>query len=348
MSTSGSSDWTATRDDIIQQILENCKVISVGDTPPAAKVTDAGKVLNRIVKRLQTEGIRLWTLDWTTKSFLASSEVTGSDSNIYTCRKTQLPAYENKPISGAKHTDNWIQSGVIGGTWAASINKPLDAAAVSDGGDGTVDITITGHGFTTDNRVRFEGTVNYDGEYDIPASDDANTISITAPYVAETFTTAMTAKTIYTSIGDFLPPKDTIGIDTAFIRRNGTDHPVKVVGYNEYLKTSRKETEGLTSCLWFNEREQRVYLSDHPSETDDVLHYLRVEALEDFDAGTDSPDFPVRWIDLLVAEGTSALSSKYDLPLQERSWFRARAAELKGENKADDQEKTEDNFVKPI
>ena len=65
MSTSGNSDWTATRDDIIQQILENCKVISVGDTPPTAKVTDAGKVLNRIVKRFQAEGIRLWTLDWT-------------------------------------------------------------------------------------------------------------------------------------------------------------------------------------------------------------------------------------------------------------------------------------------
>lgn len=274
MGTSGSTDWTATRDDIIQQILENCKVISVGATPPTAKVTDAGKVLNRIVKRFQSEGIRLWTLDWTTKTFSASSEVTGTDGLIYTCIRSHTSSSTNKPVTGANHTTYWTQSGSTGGVWA-----------------------------------------------------DA---------------------TDYTSIGDFTVASDTLGIDTAFIRRNGTDHPVKVVGYSEYLGISRKETKGLTSCLWFNEKEQRVYLSDHPSETTDVLHYVRVEALEDFDAGADEPDFPVRWIDLLVAEGTYVLSSKYDLPLQERSWFRVRAAELKRENKADDQEKTEDNFIKPI
>lgn len=274
MSTSGSTDWTATRDDIIQQILENCKIISVGVTPQTANVTDAGKVLNRIVKRLQSEGIRLWTLDWTTKTFSASSEVTGTDGLIYTCIRSHTSSSANKPITGANHTTYWIQSGSTGGVWA-------DATG-------------------------------------------------------------------YTSIGDFTVASDTLGIDTAFIRRNGTDHPVDVVGYSKYLGISRKETEGLTNCLWFSEKERRVYLSNHPSETTDVLHYLRVEALEDFDDGTDDPDFPVRWIDLLVAEGTYVLSSKYDLPLQERSWFRARAGELKRDNKADDQEKTENNFVDPI
>lgn len=348
MATSSSTNWIATRDDIIQQILENCKVVKIGSTPSATLVTDTAKVLNRIVKRLQTEGIKLWTLDWTTQSFLASSEVTGSDSLIYTCRKTQIPNYENKPITGSKYTDNWKQTGSTGGTWAVSISNVLDAAAASDGGDGTVDITITGHGLTTSDRIRIEGTVNYDGEHAIAAVDDVNTISITVPFVAETFTTAMTAKTVYTSIGDILPPKDTIAIDTAFIRRNDTDHPVRIVGYDEYLSISRKEIEGLTTVLWYNEREKRIYLANHPSESTDILHYLRVVLLEDFDSASDDPDFPVRWIDLLVAEGTLAVASKYDLPLEERNWFRIVADSLKRDTNRDDQEKTESKFVEPI
>jgi hypothetical protein len=274
MATSGSTDWTATRDDIIQQILENCKVVDIGASPAAVNVTDTGKVLNRIVKRLQTDGIRLWALNWTTKTFSASSEVT-NNSTVYTCIRSLTSSSTSEPGVGADSSTYWVEGGTEG------------AAAYADA-------------------------------------------------------------TSYSSIGDFVAASDTIGIDTAFIRRNGTDHLVKIVGYNEYFRESRKETTGLTSMLWFSEEERRVYLSDQPSDVNDVLHYMRVTALEDFDSASDDPDFPVRWVDLLVAEGTYAVSSKYDLPLQERNWFRVRAEELKVLAKRDDQEKTEDNFVRPI
>jgi len=66
------------------------------------------------------------------------------------------------------------------------MNGTLDNTAVVDNGDGTVDIAITAHGQTDGNKVVIAGTTNYDGVHTLLAAPDANTIMITATYVAET------------------------------------------------------------------------------------------------------------------------------------------------------------------
>lgn len=65
------------------------------------------------------------------------------------------------------------------------LNGTLDNSAVSDNGDGTVDIAITGHGIAAGAKVRISGTTNYDGAHIITAVA-ANAITIEADYVAET------------------------------------------------------------------------------------------------------------------------------------------------------------------
>lgn len=255
MATSGSTDFTQTRDNIIQQALEINKAVSIGDTPAAALVTMASAVLNQFVKFLeQAYGVRLWTLDWAQKTFSAASEVTGTDSLIYTCIRSHTSAASTKPVTGANWSTYWKQTGSTGGTWVTS--------------------------------------------------------------------------TAYTSTGDFTVATDTIAIEKAFLRKDGADAPIDVVGYKEYLDIANKGDFGNPTRLWFdNKLSPTVYLSPQLDDITDVIHYLRIRRFEDFDAAGDNPDFPVHWQEPLTLGLAARITSRFDLPLQERQQIKSQADE---------------------
>jgi hypothetical protein len=48
------------------------------------------------------------------------SEVTGTDSNIYTCIDNHSSTNDDKPITGANYALKWTQAGSIGGVWEVS------------------------------------------------------------------------------------------------------------------------------------------------------------------------------------------------------------------------------------
>jgi len=60
--------------------------------------------------------------------------------------------------------------------------------AVTNNEDGTVDLTIVGHGCSANDYVYVLGTKNYNDKYLVSAAATADKITITATYVAETFT----------------------------------------------------------------------------------------------------------------------------------------------------------------
>lgn len=68
---------------------------------------------------------------------------------------------------------------------SSSLNPTLDNSAITNNGDGTVTIDVTGHGFIAGSWVRIDGTTNYDGFYEL-LSVNANDVTITADFVAET------------------------------------------------------------------------------------------------------------------------------------------------------------------
>jgi len=61
MATSGSIDFTLTRDTIIADALELIGAIGIGDTPTSADYTTCARTLNMMVKAWQGQGIHLWT-----------------------------------------------------------------------------------------------------------------------------------------------------------------------------------------------------------------------------------------------------------------------------------------------
>lgn len=136
MATSGNFDWTLSRDGIIKAALQKLGVIQSGDgnDPTATQITDAATALNLMVKSWQNKGVFLWTVEWVTKTFSASDEVTGTDSSVYTCIRSHTSAASNKPVTGANWSTVWRLRGSTGGVWttATSYSSVGDFAVEGD------------------------------------------------------------------------------------------------------------------------------------------------------------------------------------------------------------------------
>jgi hypothetical protein len=83
--------------------------------------SEGSEALNAMVKSWQSENVFLWTTDWTFQAMsTASTERTGTDSNIYTCIRSHTSSNDDKPITGANYAVYWKQRGSTGGAWQAS------------------------------------------------------------------------------------------------------------------------------------------------------------------------------------------------------------------------------------
>lgn len=62
MSTSGTTSYSTTRDDIIKRALRLVGALAQGETPTPDQVTEAATALNGLVKAWQADGMPLWAI----------------------------------------------------------------------------------------------------------------------------------------------------------------------------------------------------------------------------------------------------------------------------------------------
>lgn len=117
MATSGSVDFNPTALEFVQEVLDRVRVTAAGETLAAADVATVRRTANFIIKSWQNRHTFLHARDWEQKTFSASSEVTGTDGNIYTCILGHVSAAASRPITGANYSTYWVQSGDTGGGW---------------------------------------------------------------------------------------------------------------------------------------------------------------------------------------------------------------------------------------
>jgi hypothetical protein len=60
MTTSLSTDYSITRDEIITRALRICNALGQGETATTTQISETAVALNMIIKELQTEGMQLW------------------------------------------------------------------------------------------------------------------------------------------------------------------------------------------------------------------------------------------------------------------------------------------------
>lgn len=126
-STSGSVDFTILRNEIITRALRIVGACPQGQYPSVVQIREAAEALNALVKNLQTQGLRLWLLEWTTHSLTTANFVIGTDSKSYKCiRGHKRSTINSQPISGNDWTTYWVEKEGATQSWA--IDKEYNSA----------------------------------------------------------------------------------------------------------------------------------------------------------------------------------------------------------------------------
>src|SRR6266404_3630808 len=72
MTTSGSTDYTLSRDEVIQEALEQLGVVGEGETPATTTITSCSRTLNLMIKSWEAQGIHLWAQPTQTVTLVAN------------------------------------------------------------------------------------------------------------------------------------------------------------------------------------------------------------------------------------------------------------------------------------
>lgn len=156
--------------------------------------------------------------------------------------------------------------------------------------------------------------------------------------------------TAYAAIGDFEVDADTIGLEEAFMRdESGYDHPLKIIQRGDYMRISDKaQTSTYPSHICFDDKlTPKIFLWPQATDTDYVLHYLRIRMLEDFDAATNNPDMMSKWIRSLVYRLAEDLADEYGIILNERNYLSAKSQTLISRARKGDRQAPAEQFIKP-
>jgi hypothetical protein len=88
MATSGSTDWSLNRDQVITSALRKLAVLPSGGTPTTAQTNDASDALNAIIKTYQADGMPLWKISSQTFTVVSgTSSYTVGPSLTVNCPK---------------------------------------------------------------------------------------------------------------------------------------------------------------------------------------------------------------------------------------------------------------------
>lgn len=127
MSVSGVTTWNPTKSQLIHRALRIVGAVGTGQTASGSVYSDASDALNGLVKSLQAEGASLFHVSDYESAAQTASVVIGTDTLNYTCKRSHTASTANKPITGAKWSLYWIQSGTGGAAWVDTTAYTSDA-----------------------------------------------------------------------------------------------------------------------------------------------------------------------------------------------------------------------------
>lgn len=115
---------------------------------------------------------------------------------------------------------------------------------------------------------------------------------------------------------------------------SNVDIPMRILTRQEYNILGNKKTSGNPIQIYFepNRETSTVYLFPTPDATsaaNNVIYLVAQRSYADFDASTDTPDFPQEWYEAVKYGLAVRLAGDYGMPLQDRRQLIAEAKEIK-------------------
>lgn len=293
MTTSGSADYDRTATQIVTRALMIVRAVASGETPTADESASALETLNLMAKAWQAQGIHLWTEDEAIMWVVKGT-------TEYTLSST-----------GDHASSSWVRT-TLG----------ADAAA----GAGTLTVaSITGIS-NADNIgiVLDDGTLQWDTVNGAPSG---TTVTLTGTLNSA----ASSGNQVWAYTTKLVRPLKMLNPR----RRNSSvqDIPIWMVSRSEYMGTPNKTAQAPFVNVFFSPQltAGKVHLWPAPDNVNDTLLFTARRAIEDFDALTNTPDFPAEWLEALSFNLALRLCPEYDVPTNERIWIKSEAEQMKAE-----------------
>jgi hypothetical protein len=303
MATSGSVDFTVTRDEIIQEALEVMGVLGEGETPNTNQLTSLSRTLNMMIKNWQADGLNLFAVR---RQFLFLEK--------------GILEYDLGATTTRHFTENFTQYATDGVTAQGTNTVTLTDAT------GVADTNFIGLASGTD---VFWTTVNGAPVGNVVTLTDNLTFSI--PDNAIVYVYAVKANR---------PMKIVNGYIRIGGNLNSNDIPLDHLSREEYITLSQKESVGVTTQFYYDPQIGSGQFFPWPTindETSFLTLYVQ-RTLEDLDAASDNFDYPQEWFMPLAWNLAMHSALKYSIPSNEYYIIERQAVELYERAKEFDEE----------
>lgn len=265
MASSGTVTFSVSRDDIIQNAMKIIGELSPGEAPTAAETTDCAMFLNMLVKQWQGDadagsGMKMWSR---------------KRGNLYLSTTTN--SYSLGPA----------------GHWSSSVNTTTVSTAYVSG---TSLIVASITGISSGDNI---GVVLTGGDVawtTVNGAPSGQTVTLTAGLSGA----AASGNVVYT-YPTANQARRPIGLITAVLRNSSNqDTPLAIMTVEDYEGLPAKAdptTTGDPNQIYYESQLTNgiLYADVYPADTTKYIHVVYLSPIEDFNAATDTPDYPQQW-----------------------------------------------------
>jgi hypothetical protein len=279
MPTSGSYNFSVTRNDICYAALRTVGALASGETPSASELAEAVQALNMMVKSWQGVGLEVWT----TKRATLFLELNQSE-------------YLLGP-SGDHATHSYMETAMRVAGVATDTTLEVDS---------TTGITAADYiGIVLDSGVSHWTTV--------ASITDADTLVITSGLPSA----AAVGKAVYAYSTKIPRPVSIIQAFTR--NTSDQDYTVYNWHRDDYWSMYDKTLIAPPTRYFYEAHipNGTLYTNYMPQDVTETLELVYHRPFEDFDAAGDEPDFPQEWFEALKYNLALRLAPEYGRPAQE-------------------------------
>lgn len=266
MASSGTINYTVTRDTVIKYSLMLLRIIGSEQTVNAADNAVANDFLNMLVKMWQARGLELWA--------------TQEAALFPQLAQVQYQLGANNGAGGDNASNTYVLTDLNGAALVNATSLVLGSVTGMTVGD-NIGINVN----TVGGNTRFwttiatitpaTKTVTINAGLSSAASDEATVI---------TYTTALSRPLEIYSM-------------RRYNMQGATDIPLERVSRQVYFDIVNKTSIG-TSLQYFYDPQLlagQLYMWEPTATIDDILKFTYLRSLQDFDLSTNTPDFPQEW-----------------------------------------------------
>lgn len=291
MTTSGTTTWTQTRNQIILRAGRQVGAWAAGETPNAQEVQDWATALNAMVKAWEASGLHLW------------AETEG----ILFPQPGQI-SYLLGPNSTDHAASTWTQTSVaVNAATGATAIQVSSISGISNGQNIGVYLSSGAYFWTTVNGAPSGVTVTLASALPSPAAAQAPVFTYT------------------TKIARPLRIITTRRFDPVALQ----EVPLWMMARLDYRDLPNKYTTGIINATFYDPQlnDGVIWVWTNPQNAYYVVKFTWMRQLQDFDTANNTPDFPQEWFNALTWNLAREMMTEYGCPEQRGNRIERMAAQ---------------------